>query len=225
VKAALAAALAERTRTLMVECRFLTIDADRHRDIDAELVTLLDRAAVDRAGHVVLSERQAAVLLREAQGGTAKQVSSPRVTLFENQHAYVLVARQISYVAGFTRGRDEKGGARFEPVVEVAQSGIMLEVRASSTPDRSAVALDLHPRSYVLRGMAEQPWKDAPADQKLMVQVPDLRTFKADRLITLPTAHTALIRLHPDKDDAAPGSAVYVLVTGYAVDPDGDIRR
>jgi hypothetical protein len=210
VKAAIEAARSERSRTIMIECRFLTIDADHHREIDAEVAPLVDRAAVDRAGPVLLSERQAALLVRDAQLGKAKQMVTPRVTLFQNQQAYVVVATQKAYVSGFQAGHDEKGAPKFQPVIDVVQPGTVLQVRATATPDGSVVSLDCHPRYSILRGMVDQPWKDGPADQKLIVNVPDLLTYKADQLLTLPAGQSALLRLQADKEGAAPA---YVLLS------------
>jgi type II secretory pathway component GspD/PulD (secretin)/tetratricopeptide (TPR) repeat protein len=93
-----------------------------------------------------LDDFQASLLIRATQGNqSVTQLTAPRLTLFNGQQAYVLVARQIAYVSDLTPivGNNAVG---FDPEVDVIQSGVLLDVRATVSADRKYVTLTLQPQ-------------------------------------------------------------------------------
>ncbi len=93
-----------------------------------------------------LDDFQASLLIRATQGNqNVTQLTAPRVTLFNGQRAYVLVARQISYVSDLTPVVGQNSQA-FDPEIDVIQSGVVLDVSATVSADRKYVTLTLRPQ-------------------------------------------------------------------------------
>lgn len=104
-----------------------------------------------------LDDFQASLLIRATQGNqNVTQLTAPRVTLFNGQRAYVLVARQISYVSDLTPivGTNAFG---FDPTIDVIQSGVVLDVAATVSADRKYVTLTLRPQLSRIIGIQSFP--------------------------------------------------------------------
>ncbi|GIW75440.1 MAG: hypothetical protein KatS3mg104_0503 [Phycisphaerae bacterium] len=104
-----------------------------------------------------LDDFQASLLIRATQGNqNVTQLTAPRVTLFNGQRAYVLVARQISYVSDLTPivGTSAFG---FDPTIDVIQSGVVLDVAATVSADRKYVTLTLRPQLSRIIGIQSFP--------------------------------------------------------------------
>jgi general secretion pathway protein D len=108
-------------------------------------------------------------LLRATQATrNATVVTAPRVTLFNGQRAYVLVATQLAYVSDIssnTGGGDLAVG--FDPTIDIVSSGVVLDVAATVSADRKYVTLTLRPQLSTLvdlRSFTFQGQTDAPTD-------------------------------------------------------------
>lgn len=104
-----------------------------------------------------LDDFQASLLIRATQGNqNVTQLTAPRVTLFNGQRAYVLVARQISYVSDLTPvvGQNSFG---YDPEIDVIQSGVVLDVAATVSADRKYVTLTLRPQLSRIISIASFP--------------------------------------------------------------------
>lgn len=99
-----------------------------------------------------LDDFQASLIIRATQGNqNVTQLTAPRVTLFNGQRAYVLVATQIAYVSDLSPVVGQ-GAFGFDPQVDVIQSGVVLDVAATVSADRKYVTLTLRPQlSRVVR--------------------------------------------------------------------------
>ncbi|WP_221435361.1 hypothetical protein [Algisphaera agarilytica] len=83
-------------------------------------------------------------LLVEATLANRNSISltAPRVTFFNGQRAYVVVARQIAFVSDLEPIPDAAG---FDVTVSVTQSGVVLDVEGTISADRRYVTLTLRP--------------------------------------------------------------------------------
>src|SRR5204863_7176259 len=72
-------------------------------------------------------------------------ITAPRVTLFNGQRAYVLVATSRAYVSDLNPvvGSNAVG---FDPTISTVQSGVLLDVQATVSADRKYVTLTLRPQ-------------------------------------------------------------------------------
>ena len=85
------------------------------------------------------------LLLRATQAAVnSTLLTAPRVTLFNGQRAYVVVATETAYVSDLNPvvGQSSVG---FDPEVSVVQSGVLLDVQATVSSDRKYVTLTLRP--------------------------------------------------------------------------------
>ena len=80
-------------------------------------------------------------------------VTAPRITLFNGQRAYVLVAIQRAYVSNLTPVVTT-GASSFAPTVSIVQSGVVLDVQATVSADRKYVTMTLRPQLATLLDLA-----------------------------------------------------------------------
>ena len=80
-------------------------------------------------------------------------VTAPRITLFNGQRAYVLVAIQRAYVSNLTPVVST-GISSFAPTVSIVQSGVLLDVQATVSADRKYVTMTLRPQLATLLDLA-----------------------------------------------------------------------
>ncbi len=93
-----------------------------------------------------LDDFQASFLIRATQASSTSTIlTSPRVTLFNGQRAYVLVATQTAYVSDLTPVVGS-GAVAFDPTISTVQSGVKLDVQATVSSDRKYVTLTLQPQ-------------------------------------------------------------------------------
>lgn len=97
-----------------------------------------------------LDDFQVNLVLRATQASVNSTFcQAPRVTLFNGQRAYVLVATQQAYVSNLTANVGT-GVATFAPTVSIIESGVILDVTATVSADRKYVTLTLRPQLSTL---------------------------------------------------------------------------
>jgi hypothetical protein len=146
--------------------------------------------------------------LRAAEG-----FACPRITLFSGQRGYVLTATQRAFVAAITPD--------LKPQVKTIESGVVLDARATPTPDGRFVALAGQVRHCVLHAMADAPAPNAPPNRKdLVIQVPDYETQTVRANAVLPDGGWVLFgateSIRPNAPDAKAGAVIEPRPT-YAV--------
>jgi general secretion pathway protein D len=102
-----------------------------------------------------LDKFQVNMLLRATQASIhTSVVTAPRVTLFNGQRAWVLIATQRAYVSDLTPVVGN-GVVAFSPTIDVINSGVLLDVQATVSSDRKYVTLTLRPQLAELLGLFE----------------------------------------------------------------------
>lgn len=84
---------------------------------------------------------------------TGVTLTAPRVTFFNGQRAYVMVARQISFVSDLV---PIPGAAGFDPTLSITQSGAILDIEGAVSADRRYVTLTLRPSMATVRDPIRQ---------------------------------------------------------------------
>jgi beta-lactamase regulating signal transducer with metallopeptidase domain len=208
-----------RAVQVCVEARFLAVDdevlaalpPDLRRTVDGELRAAKDPVRVgagdvkppDKAPEppakdapkvVVLDRGQVDQLLKAVQASAhSTTVTAPRITLFNGQGAYVMVATSRAYPADYIVIKENDGRTRYEPQVAVVQAGVMFWARATAGADRTFATLSLRPRLTQLVGMDTVPWDRSPPDQKLTVQRPNLLSSELATTVSVPDGKTLLM--------------------------------
>lgn len=217
---------AARRVQVTVEGRFITIGDGSSGQVDEALT----RATGEAEGPVFLNDAQVNSLLRAAQASPkATIVTAPRITLYNGQRAYALVATQQAYVSDLTARQAADGSAMYDSKIDIADSGIVFEARATASDDRRHVTLYLHPRLTDLLGMDDLRVGVDSAGIDLTVQRPRMWTAEIHKTVTVPDGQTLLIRNILKPRDAPPvGEAaaaegfpeeVVLLVKATVIDP------
>jgi type II secretory pathway component GspD/PulD (secretin) len=90
-----------------------------------------------------LDDIQVNLLLHATQASQRSiTVTAPRITFFNGQRAYVIVARQIAFVSDLEPIPNSPG---FDPTLSVTQSGVSLDVEGTISADRRYVTLTVRP--------------------------------------------------------------------------------
>lgn len=113
--------------------------------IPGSLATLLPGSSLTTA-MTFIDDFSFALLVRATQAEQSQSVvTAPRITLFNGQRAYVLVAVTRAYVSDLEPivGSNAVG---FDPVISTVQSGVLLDVSATVSSDRKYVTLTLRPQ-------------------------------------------------------------------------------
>lgn len=149
---------------------------------------------VDSRVSLFLDRPQVTELLQEvAKSPGVSVISSPRITLFNGQHAYVEVGNPHKYVSGYAAVVAAGGATRYDPISSQIEDGTLLDVQATASADRKYVTLWLHTQFSKLLGMTQATWAGAPAGLKLMIQKPDIDTFEVQSTISIPDNGTLLM--------------------------------
>ncbi len=91
----------------------------------------------------ILDDTQVNIVMRMIQkSANAVEVSSPTVSVFNTQRAFLTVVNQVSFIQGFDV--DVANAARIaDPIIGIVQEGIVLDVRPTISYDRKYVVLDV----------------------------------------------------------------------------------
>ena len=103
----------------------------------------IGRALTATFGTTIIDDLAVDLLIRATQARQqAISLTAPRVTFFNGQRAYVVVARQISFISDLEPIPDAIG---FDITLSVVQSGVVLDVEGTISSDRRYVTLTLRP--------------------------------------------------------------------------------
>ena len=161
-------------------------------------------------GNAFLDDFQVSLLLRATQASQhSTLVTAPRITLFNGQRAYVLVATQRAYVSDLNPVV-ANNAVGFDPTIDVIESGVLLDVQATVSSDRKYVTLTLRPQlarilniftftfasSQVTSGSTNTSTGDGAATQLTgfgTIQQPELQITEVRTTVSVPDSGTLLI--------------------------------
>jgi type II secretory pathway component GspD/PulD (secretin)/tetratricopeptide (TPR) repeat protein len=90
-----------------------------------------------------LDDIEVNLLLNATQASRqSMSLTAPRVTFFNGQRAFVIVARQISFISDLEPIPDALG---FDPTLSVTNSGVVLDVEGTISADRRYVTMTVRP--------------------------------------------------------------------------------
>jgi len=114
--------------------------------------TAISNPALTIAG-TFLSDIQVDFLLQATQAHqTTRQLTAPRLTLFNGQRAYVSVATQQAYVAGLEPVVSDNA-VSVQPIIGYVPTGTTLDVEATVSADRRYVTMTVRPQISVLNSL------------------------------------------------------------------------
>jgi type II secretory pathway component GspD/PulD (secretin) len=141
-----------------------------------------------------LDDKQIEQFLRLSRSAAGNAVlAAPQLTLFNGQRAWVKVASQSTYVQGFELVKTADGQTRYDPILGIAEPGVLMDVAAAVSADRKQVTLTLRPRVSALVGWSETPWPSRPTGSNLIVSEPKIKMSELRTTVTIPDGRTLLL--------------------------------
>jgi general secretion pathway protein D len=133
-------------------------------------------------------------------------VTAPRITLFNGQRAWVVVATQRAYVSNLTPITGN-GVVAFQPTIDVVDSGVLLDVQATVSADRKYVTLTLRPQLSQLLNLFEFSFEaggSAPTETGTgvvvstgagtgVIQQPEIELTEVKTTVSVPDGGTLLL--------------------------------
>jgi len=133
--------IADRPTTSLTSPRFTDQSGGGTDDAGNPVEEVLSRSLT--VGVNFLDDLEVNLLIRATQARERSiSLTAPRVTFFNGQRAYVVVARQIAFISDLEPVPDANG---FDPTLSVTQSGVVLDVEGVVSADRRYVTLNLRP--------------------------------------------------------------------------------
>ena len=122
----------------------------------------------------------------------ATEVTSPIITVFNTQRAYITVINQISYVQGFDV--DVAISAYIaNPNIGIIQDGIVLDVKPTVSYDRKYITLEIQATVAELTGLRNIETTLGGQSQKVSFQLPDLFVSTASATVVVPDGGNILL--------------------------------
>ncbi len=117
----------------------------------ADATTGLFTRSLDLMGtYNILDDLQVSLMIRATQASRRSiTLTAPRLTLFNGQRAFVMVARQIAFISDLEPIPDTFG---FDTTLSVVNSGVILDVEATVSSDRRYVTMTVRPSLASLVG-------------------------------------------------------------------------
>ena|GEM_PF-1058847 len=155
-------------------------------------------------GYSFLNDLQVDVLLNATQA-TERTIAltAPRITFFNGQRAYVMVATQTAFVSDLEPIPDSIG---FDPTISVVTTGIVLDVEGTISSDRRYVTMTLRPSlanlialtTFGIGGGAFIDDDNDPNTPEVLVgggniQVPEIQITQVRNTVSVPDRGTLLI--------------------------------
>jgi general secretion pathway protein D len=151
-----------------------------------------------------IDDFQVNALIRATQAEQSSSIiTAPRVTLFNGQRAYVLVATTRAYVSDLQPvvGANAVG---FDPTISTVQSGVLLDVQATVSSDRKYVTLTLRPQlsnllalvPFSIGGTTIIPDNNSstqPFSGQGFIQQPEVQITEVRTTVSVPDGGTLLL--------------------------------
>lgn len=147
-----------------------------------------------------LSDIQVDFLVEATQAHEqTRQLTSPRITLWNGQRAYVVVAEMQAYVADLEPEVEEQAVA-FDPTVGYIPTGTVLDVEGTVSADRRYVTLTIRPQIAQLNELVQFPVIASEIDDEGNVtegrgflQLPNVTIQDLQTTVSVPDGGTLLL--------------------------------
>ena len=182
-----------------LEIRLLTLDESDLRKLPPLIhqhIAALSGAGRNRTDQVLTPDEAKQLVNCVNKLPAANAIASPRLTMFDKQHATLIVQTSQAYVDSMTRTHQTGKGPSpaFEPhVATTTATGIVIQLSVCDSPDRSSVFVDVHPQLARLLDLVPQHWPDAPANVEATIQHPISVKYERRATCAIPDRGTLLL--------------------------------
>jgi general secretion pathway protein D len=152
-------------------------------------------------GGTFLDDIQVDFLVQATQArASTRQVNAPRLTLSNSQRAYIMVARQQSYIREYIPMVSGNSTAN-RPVIGFIPTGSVLDVAATASADRRYVLMTVRPQVSIQEGQPRVLYigfdPNNPIlignNQSLPIELPTVVTQQVETSVSVPDGGTLLI--------------------------------
>lgn len=153
-----------------------------------------------------LGDLQLQMLLRAvSKAERVEVVTAPRLLVFNGARASLQVLNQFAYVQDYNV-EIATASSIADPVIQVIQDGVVLDVRPVVSADRRFVTLDLRPTVAVLTQPIESFITTLNVATTVEIQLPELEIQRLRTVASVPDGGTLLLgglRLHTNQNNTA----------------------
>jgi type II secretory pathway component GspD/PulD (secretin) len=140
-----------------------------------------------------LDDTEAELILRAVRKSERVQtITAPRITVFNTERANVTILNQVSYIKDFD-AEIAQAAAIVEPVVDVIQDGVILDVRPIVSADRKFITLELRPTVANLRRPIPTFVASVANGTPVTIELPQLEIQRIRTTVTIPDNSTLLL--------------------------------
>jgi type II secretory pathway component GspD/PulD (secretin) len=132
------------------------------------------------------------VLRAVSKYGTANIVDAPSLTLFNGQTANLSVINHVSYVKDYDV-EIAQASVIAQPIVDIIQDGVILEVRPVVSADKRFITMELRPTVALLKRPIETFSTTLGIGSPVVIEIPELNLQRARTTVHMPDGSTLMI--------------------------------
>ncbi|MBI4879628.1 MAG: hypothetical protein HY812_08225 [Planctomycetes bacterium] len=143
-----------------------------------------------------------AILRAVSKYGTTNVVDAPSLTVFNGQRASLSVINHVSYVKDFNV-EIAQAAVIAQPIVDVIQDGVVLDVRPVVSSDKRFITMELRPTVALLQRPIDTFTTSLAIGSDVTIELPVLRIQRARTTVTMPDGSTLMIggwKVNEDRD-------------------------
>jgi len=140
-----------------------------------------------------LNDLQLELVLRAvSKSERVELVTSPRITVYNTARGNLAVLNQVAYVQDFNV-EIAQAASIADPIVNVVQDGVVLDVRPVVSADRRFITLELRPTIATLRRPIREVVTTLGSQNSVTIQLPEVEIQKVRTAIPMPDGGTVLL--------------------------------
>jgi type II secretory pathway component GspD/PulD (secretin) len=140
-----------------------------------------------------LNDLQLQLVLRAvAKSERVELVTSPRITVYNTARGNLAVLNQVAYVQDFNV-EIAQAASIADPIVNVIQDGVVLDVRPVVSADRRFITLELRPTIAALKRPIAEVITTLGSQNSVTIQLPEVEIQRVRTSIPMPDGGTVLL--------------------------------
>jgi type II secretory pathway component GspD/PulD (secretin) len=140
-----------------------------------------------------INDLQLELILRAvSKSERVELVTSPRITVYNTARGNLAVLNQVAYVQDFNV-EIAQGASIADPIVNVVQDGVVLDVRPVVSADRRFITLELRPTIATLKRPIREVTTTLGSQNSVTIQLPEVEIQKVRTSIPMPDGGTILL--------------------------------
>ncbi len=140
-----------------------------------------------------LNDLQFQLILRAvSKSERVELVTSPRITVYNTARGHLAVLNQVAYVQDFNV-EIAQAASIADPIVNVVQDGVVLDVRPVVSADRRYITLELRPTIATLKRPIAEVVTTLGSQNSVTIQLPEVEIQRVRTSIPMPDGGTVLL--------------------------------